>query len=214
MYKDWKRKQLKVIRHNRNLHSLRCDMMYKLESATEFLEQVVYFPHNLDFRGRAYPIPHHLNHMGSDICRALLVFSEAKPLGKRGLFWLKVQIANLFGKDKLSLKGREQFVNNNVELIRDSAARPLDGEKWWMEAEEPFQCLGACIALHEALKLKKPEEYLCSLPIHQDGSCNGLQVRFVIVWLSSSISLRKLARLFVPCSIMPLLGAMRMVVVP
>ena len=28
-----------------------------------------YFPHNLDFRGRAYPIPPHLNHMGSDISR-------------------------------------------------------------------------------------------------------------------------------------------------
>jgi DNA-directed RNA polymerase len=28
-----------------------------------------YFPHNLDFRGRAYPIPPHLNHMGSDMSR-------------------------------------------------------------------------------------------------------------------------------------------------
>eukprot|EP00961_Rhodomonas_salina_P118328 1592539-Rhodomonas_salina.1 len=31
-----------------------------------------YFAHNLDFRGRAYPIPPHLNHLGSDICRGLL----------------------------------------------------------------------------------------------------------------------------------------------
>lgn len=27
----------------------------------------------------------------------------------------------------------------------------------------------------KALNLEDPEEYMCSLPIHQDGSCNGLQ---------------------------------------
>jgi DNA-directed RNA polymerase len=51
-----------------------------------------YFPHNLDFRGRAYPIPPHLNHLGSDICRSLLTFADKKPLGKHGLYWLKVAL--------------------------------------------------------------------------------------------------------------------------
>jgi len=32
----------------------------------------LYFPHNMDFRGRVYPIPPHLNHMGADINRGLL----------------------------------------------------------------------------------------------------------------------------------------------
>ena len=34
-----------------------------------FRHDVMYFPHNLDFRGRVYPIPPHLNHMGADLSR-------------------------------------------------------------------------------------------------------------------------------------------------
>jgi DNA-directed RNA polymerase, mitochondrial len=44
-------------------------------------ENAFYYPHNLDFRGRAYPMHSHLTHLGSDLCRGLLEFSEGKPLG-------------------------------------------------------------------------------------------------------------------------------------
>ncbi len=63
----------------------------------------IYFPHNIDFRGRAYPISSHLNHMGADLTRSLLIFDEARPLGERGLYWLKVHFANLTGGDKYLL---------------------------------------------------------------------------------------------------------------
>ena len=63
---------------------------------------MMFFPMNLDFRGRVYPIPPHLNHMGNDLCRGLLCFARKKPLGERGLFWLKIQVANLYGNDKVS----------------------------------------------------------------------------------------------------------------
>ncbi len=52
----------------------------------------LYYPHNLDFRGRAYPMHPHLNHMGSDFCRGLLHFAEPQPLGEDGLAWLYVQV--------------------------------------------------------------------------------------------------------------------------
>ena len=60
----------------------------------------------MDFRGRVYPIPPHLNHMGADINRGLLEFSKSKPLGENGLFWLKVHLANKIGQDKLPLYQR------------------------------------------------------------------------------------------------------------
>jgi DNA-directed RNA polymerase len=41
--------------------------------------------------------------MGPDINRGMLLFSDGKKLGKEGLFWLKVHLANKFGKDKLPL---------------------------------------------------------------------------------------------------------------
>ena len=41
--------------------------------------------------------------MGDDLCRGLLKFSEKRPLGERGLWWIKVHISNLYGFDKASL---------------------------------------------------------------------------------------------------------------
>lgn len=59
--------------------------------AEEFRDHVIYFPYNMDFRGRTYPIPPNLNILGSDFSRGVLVFDEARPLGERGLYWLKVR---------------------------------------------------------------------------------------------------------------------------
>ena len=56
-------------------------------------EPAIFFPHDLDFRGRAYPMHPHLNHMGPDVCRGLLCFAEAKPLGEQGFNWLLVQVS-------------------------------------------------------------------------------------------------------------------------
>ena len=32
-------------------------------------EKAIYFPHNIDFRGRVYPLAPYLNHMGGDLVR-------------------------------------------------------------------------------------------------------------------------------------------------
>lgn len=58
--------------------------------AEEFRDHAIYFPYNMDFRGRTYPLPPNLNILGSDFCRGILMFDEARPLGERGLYWLKV----------------------------------------------------------------------------------------------------------------------------
>jgi DNA-directed RNA polymerase len=55
--------------------------------------------------------------MGPDIGRGLLEFSEAKPLGERGLYWLKIHLANKMGKDKLSMSDRIKYVESNIDLI-------------------------------------------------------------------------------------------------
>lgn len=46
---------------------------------------------------------------------------------------------------------------------------------WWAESDEPWQTLAACMEINNALKSPNVEEYICQFPIHQDGSCNGLQ---------------------------------------
>lgn len=103
------------------------------------------------------------------------MFAEGKPLGEKGLRWLKIQLANVYGFDKASLDEREQFANEHMDDIRDSAKNPLSGARWWLDGEEPWQVLAACIALKEAHELPDPTKYICHLYVAQDGSCNGLQ---------------------------------------
>jgi len=41
----------------------------------------LYFPHSIDWRGRAYPLPQDLHPQADDFAKSLLTFAEAKPLG-------------------------------------------------------------------------------------------------------------------------------------
>ncbi|KAJ6823325.1 DNA-directed RNA polymerase 1B, mitochondrial-like [Iris pallida] len=176
--KKWKWQLRAAKKENSERHSQRCDVELKLAVARKLKdEDGFYYPHNLDFRGRAYPMHPHLNHLGSDLCRGFLEFAEGRPLGKSGLRWLKIHVANLYagGVDKLSYEGRMSFTENHLEDIFDSADRPLEGKRWWLGAEDPFQCLAVCINLAEALRSPSPETAISHMPVHQDGSCNGLQ---------------------------------------
>uniref|UniRef100_A0A2K5ZF09 DNA-directed RNA polymerase n=1 Tax=Mandrillus leucophaeus TaxID=9568 RepID=A0A2K5ZF09_MANLE len=49
------------------------------------------------------------------------------------------------------------------------------GRKWWMGAEEPWQTLACCMEVANAVRCSDPAAYVSHLPVHQDGSCNGLQ---------------------------------------
>ncbi|XP_042452126.1 DNA-directed RNA polymerase 2, chloroplastic/mitochondrial-like isoform X2 [Zingiber officinale] len=176
--RKWKWKLKSVKKENSERHSHRCDMELKLAVARKMKEEKgFYYPHNLDFRGRAYPMHPYLNHLGSDICRGVLEFAEGRPLGKSGLRWLKIHLANLYanGVDKLSHDARVAFTENHLEDVFDSADKPLEGRRWWLGAEDPFQLLAVCINLAEALRSSTPENTVSHIPVHQDGSCNGLQ---------------------------------------
>ena len=83
--------------------------------------------------------------------------------------WLKIHLANLYagGVDKLSYEGRLAFTESHLDDIFDSADRPLEGNRWWLQAEDPFQCLAVCINLTEALRSPSPETVLSHIPIHQ-----------------------------------------------
>ncbi|KAL5648199.1 hypothetical protein ACJX0J_042554, partial [Zea mays] len=168
----------KAKKTNRELHAERCDTELKLSVARKMRNKDgFYYPHNLDFRGRAYPMHPHLSHLGSDLCRGVLEYAEGRPLGKSGLCWLKIHLANKYGGgiEKLSHEGKLAFVENQLFDIFDSAANPVDGNCWWTNAEDPFQRLAACMDLSDALRSPSPYYVVSHLPIHQDGSCNGLQ---------------------------------------
>lgn len=84
-------KLLKMAKENADNHSKRSDFLIKLSIARDFANvNEIYYPHNIDYRGRAYPISPHLNHLGADLSRGLLEYAESKPIGKNGLRWMKV----------------------------------------------------------------------------------------------------------------------------
>ncbi len=101
-------------------------MALQADALAKFLGDTFYLPHNVDFRGRAYSLPPHLNHIGDDLSRGLLMFGEAKPLGERGLRWLKVHLSNLYGYDKATFEERVEFVHKHLDDVLDSAESPLN----------------------------------------------------------------------------------------
>lgn len=168
---------------NRELVSMRADTAHKLEHARRFAdEERLWLPHNVDFRGRAYPIPVYLQHMGCDMTRAMLMF--AKPgveLGQRGLYWLKIHLANKLGADKLSLDERIECAEANMSRAIETGQDPLSDKnmEWWADVEDPFQLLAACFEISRAAGRfggeKAMQGFESTLPISMDGSCNGLQ---------------------------------------
>ncbi|NXA55680.1 RPOM protein, partial [Nothocercus julius] len=158
------------------MHSLRMDALYKLSIANYVRDKVFWFPHNMDFRGRTYPCPPYFNHLGNDVTRAILLFAEGRPLGPKGLDWLKIHLINLTGlKKKNALQERLEYANEIMEDILDSADHPLTGRKWWMNMDEPWQALACCMEIAKASRSPDPAAYVSHFPVHQDGSCNGLQ---------------------------------------
>ncbi|XP_009892288.1 PREDICTED: DNA-directed RNA polymerase, mitochondrial [Charadrius vociferus] len=158
------------------MHSLRMDALYKLSIANYVRDKVFWFPHNMDFRGRTYPCPPYFNHLGNDVTRAILLFAEGRPLGPKGLDWLKIHLINLTGlKKKDALQDRLKYANEIMEEILDSADHPLTGRKWWMNTDEPWQALACCMEIAKASRSPDPAAYISHFPVHQDGSCNGLQ---------------------------------------
>ena len=158
-------------------YGLRMSLLYQLSIADRLKnEKAFWFPSNMDFRGRCYDIPPVFNHIGDDKTRALLMFAQGKPLGETGFMWLKLQFASLSGNCKrMGYSDRLQYVDSHMDLILDSAAKPLSGFRWWTTLDEPFQCLACCFEISNAVKSGDIAKYVSHLPIHQDGSCNGLQ---------------------------------------
>jgi DNA-directed RNA polymerase len=179
LWKKYKQEAWQVEKLNKETYSLRCDAQYKIEVAQNYVGRRIYFPCNIDFRGRAYPLPPHLNHLGSDLSRSLLLFHEGKPLGPEGLGWLKIHLANMAGRDKLRFEDRVAWVNENLDMVlavnEDPTGQVDKKGLWWLEAEEPLQCLATCLEIGEAIKSGDPASYISRMPVHMDGSCNGLQ---------------------------------------
>ena len=83
--------------------------------------------------------------------------------------------AMVLSADKMSFDGRAQFADDNMENIRAAVNEPFGENKWWTKFDDPFQGLATCHEIVQAIDSGDPANYMSSLPVHMDGSCNGLQ---------------------------------------
>ena len=172
-YKHERARVSKVLRTNTTLG---CAKKYSVY-------EKIYFPWNLDYRGRIYPMCPALNPQGDDTQKALLLFADPKPLSSDdALKWFYIAGAGFAGLDKIPFEERIKWVLDNEDNILQSAASPLT-YTWWDEVagdESPMEFLAFCFEF-ERLRVYQSDHdgsavgFKSGLPISFDGTCSGLQ---------------------------------------
>jgi len=172
-FEAWKAKARAIRNANAESRGKRIQTDIMLGMAETFKGKSIWFPHNLDYRGRVYPIPSGLSPQGSDPSKALIMFANGAVIyTPAARCWLAIHGANSYGVDKVSFAERVQWVEDNTKAIKAIAEDPYEN-KLWQEADSPWQFLAWC--LEWADMLKNPETFLTRIPVALDGSCNGLQ---------------------------------------
>mgnify|MGYP000888101877 CR=1 FL=1 len=181
--KEHKKKQVAIIKRNITNKSKSLRLYATVAAADKFRRyEKIYFPWNIDYRGRCYPIPNILSPQGDDVAKALLLFANPAPCqNDEDIKWLAIHGANQAGQDKITLEERVTWIEAHTEEIIKSAEDPL-GFTWWYEVAQndyPLEFLAFCMEwkkarsyslLHGTIK-----GFVTGLPIAFDGSCSGLQ---------------------------------------
>ena len=170
------------VRNRRRLHSMNDRIGSKRYAALSSLgqcelvkDQSIYFPVTMDYRGRMYMRP--TSPQGVDYLRCLFEFEEGRKLDDKGIEWLAVHGANLWGI-RGSKSERVDFIRRHEEEIVRSAENPYD-VKWWHEAKKPWCFLAFCHDWKGVVE--KGTDHVSHLPVQMDGSCNGAQIISLIL---------------------------------
>jgi len=155
-------------------HKHMLDRQIKLADKFKDFDEL-YFPHSCDFRGRIYPLVPILNPQGNDLSKALLHYSFGVPIGEHGDRWLKIHLANSYGNDKVSLDERVKWAEDNEVAIMMIAKDPMSMRSAWETTDAPWQYLAACFEYARYKASGEGKDFLSTLAVGLDGSCNGIQ---------------------------------------
>lgn len=178
--KDYRKVMVGYYKDETSRKSLALRAIGNIKTAEEFSKyDQIYFPCNMDFRGRVYPLPS-FSFQGDDLNKGLILFADAPACeDMEDIDWLAVHGANLAGVDKVSYDDRKQWVKDNEQDILASAIDPL-GHTFWMNQDEPCQFLAFCFEWQAwktwETKHSSPKGFVSGIPIAFDGTCSGLQL--------------------------------------
>lgn len=178
--KAYKATMVGYYRNEARRKSIMLRMLSHLKTAERFVEyDRIYFPCNMDFRGRVYPVPA-FNFQGDDVNKSLIEFADAPACQDENCWdWLLIEGANLAGIDKVSYDDRKKWVMENEAQILEVVKNPK-GFLWWADQDSPCQFLAWCFEYARAKDWKKKHNnsiigFVCGINVALDGTCSGLQ---------------------------------------
>lgn len=172
--RQYRKNYVRIKWANQHLGSKRMQLAKMLWVAKEFSDRPIFFPVQLDFRGRCYPMPGYLNPQGFDAARASLRFYKSMKMTDDGEWWLRVHGANCYGLDKKPYADRLDWTKDFHGDIMAAGANPMAHVGFWSKADKPFEFLAFC---DEYCRMHTTgTDFVTRLPVSIDGSNNALQL--------------------------------------
>ena len=135
----------------------------------ELANKPFYFKWAYDKRGRVYSKGYHCNVQANEYHKACLSFSKSVELTDRGWYWLKVDIANAFGLDKLTWDERVAYVDEHItDMLSD-----IDG--WAEKADDKLLAKSALLGYKDSLATGKSSHI-----VRLDATTSGPQLMSVM----------------------------------
>ena len=173
--KDYRRRTAEVLNNQAAEFKRSCRTRMTMEAVQRFKDRERFFlPWSLDYRGRAYPIPAFLTPQCTDWGKSLLKFADASFMTPEAEGWLAFQVATCGGQSKASMKERQDWVIDNLDLIERVATDPIGNLHDWENIDEPFQFLAACEEYYHCVIIC--DRHHTNLCVATDATCSGLQV--------------------------------------
>ena len=173
---EWKQLCASAYTNNERNKSKRASLAKQLWMANKFVDEPkLYFPCQLDFRSRCYPVVPLLNPQTNDLGKGLLEFAYKEEIGEDGDRWLKVHLANSYGIDKESIDDRIKWVEEHEIQILMVAKDPISARTFWEYADSPWQFLATCFEYADYVQSGLGPKFLSSIPVGIDATCSGLQ---------------------------------------
>jgi DNA-directed RNA polymerase len=173
--KDYRRRAAEVCNINAQAFKRSCRTRMTMNAVNKFKDvEKFYVPWSLDYRGRAYPIPAFLTPQDTDFGKSLLKFYEKSFITPDAEQWLAFQVATTYGLDKATMEERQEWVQNNQDLITRIAKDPITYRPDWETASEPWTFLAACDEYYHCV-INCDRHYTNSC-IACDATCSGLQI--------------------------------------
>lgn len=165
---------------SRKAKALRCLSMIAVAHKYAKYEDI-YFPCNMDFRGRVYPIPS-FSFQGDDLTKGLLLLQHTPPAtDEQAEYWFRIAGCEFYGNDKVSFSDQITWTHDNERQILSVASDPLGVDKqFWADSDCPVEFLGWCFEYADMITYKKAHNnsvvgWVCGVPVAFDGTCSGLQ---------------------------------------